>query len=508
MEPKVVRITEKQVEFKETHKKTKKVYNKVINKDLNVSSSSDSKDDSIKSNSIDNKSCKGQTINLLGEINSNMDFKKINCDLQIDEKNIFTPKYYKKIKHETKFSEGILKENSYFKSRKSSSNSNIIKIYEENKKRPSSLNIDNNQISSNQLVMKYVEDNRVNKFFDNLDLIGKGGYGLVIKARHIFDDKFWAIKVVKLNISNKRDLSDHPVIKEVKTMIKLDHENVVRYVTCWFQVSLNGIEDKLISMQTPSGIQTNTEGCVTNFHNTHKHKRKTEGRNINNVNIVNINKELDEFESSNSKISQTNDNSCGGILFVQPANRKYSSSSNKKKNIESMSTSFNNQNNSNIIPSNENFEVIDEETDTNNTHCTNTGQIENNLDIINIWDDEEDQEEQQIEQKVNEQIDPQISQIELSKEKPELSNIKKSSSDSDYTTLYFFMQMEFCDGLPLDKYLKSQVDTGISRQIIFSFLNQILIGVSHMHKSKIIHRDLKYFFYLDLPTYLSTMNLR
>ena len=164
MEPKIVRITEKQVEFKETHKKTKKVYNKVINKDLNVSSSSDSKDDSIKNNSIDNKSCKGPTINLLGEINSNMDFKKINCDLQIDEKNIFTPKYYKKIKHETKFSEGMLKENSYFKSRKSSSNSNIIKIYEENKKRPSSLNIDNNQNSSNQLVMKYVEDNRVNNF--------------------------------------------------------------------------------------------------------------------------------------------------------------------------------------------------------------------------------------------------------------------------------------------------------------------------------------------------------
>ena len=43
--------------------------------------------------------------------------------------------------------------------------------------------------------------------------------------------------------------------------------------------------------------------------------------------------------------------------------------------------------------------------------------------------------------------------------------------------------MEFCDGLPLNLYLESKKETGFSRNVIFNFLRQIVVGLNHMHKN-------------------------
>jgi translation initiation factor 2-alpha kinase 4 len=58
--------------------------------------------------------------------------------------------------------------------------------------------------------------------------------------------------------------------------------------------------------------------------------------------------------------------------------------------------------------------------------------------------------------------------------------------------VFFFMQMEFCDGLPLNEYLDNNKYTGVDAKIIFSFFKQIVSGVNHIHKNNVIHRDLKY----------------
>ena len=57
--------------------------------------------------------------------------------------------------------------------------------------------------------------------------------------------------------------------------------------------------------------------------------------------------------------------------------------------------------------------------------------------------------------------------------------------------LYFFIQMEFCDGLPLDKYITSHIDSGISRKTIHTFTYQILKSLHKIHSNGIIHRDIK-----------------
>lgn len=55
--------------------------------------------------------------------------------------------------------------------------------------------------------------------------------------------------------------------------------------------------------------------------------------------------------------------------------------------------------------------------------------------------------------------------------------------------LYFFIQMEYCNGLPLDKYIKSH--SSIPRKTIFTFTQQILKSLNKIHSSGIIHRDIK-----------------
>jgi len=91
---------------------------------------------------------------------------------------------------------------------------------------------------------RYFDNGRLLKNFQNFSRIGEGGFGSVFVADHTFDSNRYAIKVVKLKIKEDEDLTNHFVVKEVKTMLRLNHRNVVRYYTCWFEKDNPlGIED-------------------------------------------------------------------------------------------------------------------------------------------------------------------------------------------------------------------------------------------------------------------------
>ena len=51
---------------------------------------------------------------------------------------------------------------------------------------------------SDSVIFKYLENGRLSSVFENMELIGKGGFGNVYKARHRLDKKNYAIKIIKL----------------------------------------------------------------------------------------------------------------------------------------------------------------------------------------------------------------------------------------------------------------------------------------------------------------------
>ncbi|XP_015592079.1 eukaryotic translation initiation factor 2-alpha kinase isoform X2 [Cephus cinctus] len=68
--------------------------------------------------------------------------------------------------------------------------------------------------------------------FEQIDCLGKGGYGIVFEARNKIDDCNYAIK--RIALPNSRD-SRERVMREVKALAKLDHHNIVRYFNAWLE---------------------------------------------------------------------------------------------------------------------------------------------------------------------------------------------------------------------------------------------------------------------------------
>ncbi|EEP80006.1 predicted protein [Uncinocarpus reesii 1704] len=75
--------------------------------------------------------------------------------------------------------------------------------------------------------------------FEEESLIGKGSYGVVYRARHYVDGQMYAIKKIPLNSKRLKQLQDRGlqeldhILKEIRTLARLDHSNVVRYFGAW-----------------------------------------------------------------------------------------------------------------------------------------------------------------------------------------------------------------------------------------------------------------------------------
>ncbi|KAJ1652233.1 eukaryotic translation initiation factor 2-alpha kinase [Dispira simplex] len=79
----------------------------------------------------------------------------------------------------------------------------------------------------NSLLSRYRLD------FEEIVFLGKGGYGEVVKARNKLDNRFYAVKKIKLD---PRDVEmNRKILREVSTLSRLHHEFVVRYYTTWYE---------------------------------------------------------------------------------------------------------------------------------------------------------------------------------------------------------------------------------------------------------------------------------
>jgi translation initiation factor 2-alpha kinase 4 len=69
--------------------------------------------------------------------------------------------------------------------------------------------------------------------FEEIEFLGKGGFGEVVKARNKLDGRFYAIKKIRLDPRDNEDI--RKILREVQTLSSLHHQYVVRYYTTWFE---------------------------------------------------------------------------------------------------------------------------------------------------------------------------------------------------------------------------------------------------------------------------------
>lgn len=66
--------------------------------------------------------------------------------------------------------------------------------------------------------------------------IGRGSFGVVLKAKQEVDEKFYAIKIIEMPESQNQY---EKFAREAELISRINHRNVVRYITSWTQKNVN-----------------------------------------------------------------------------------------------------------------------------------------------------------------------------------------------------------------------------------------------------------------------------
>lgn len=74
-------------------------------------------------------------------------------------------------------------------------------------------------------------NSRYMKDFDELQVLGVGGFGKVVKSRNRLDGRVYAIKKIKLDGS----ATDMKILREVSSLAKMSHQYIVRYYQAWVE---------------------------------------------------------------------------------------------------------------------------------------------------------------------------------------------------------------------------------------------------------------------------------
>ncbi|KAL4071177.1 kinase-like domain-containing protein [Scleroderma yunnanense] len=106
--------------------------------------------------------------------------------------------------------------------------------------------------------------------WEELELLGRGAFGSVVKARNKIDNRIYAVKKIRL----RTDQSDTKLFREVNALSKLSHRFIVRYYTTWVEMA----EDisAAPSSEDDSGTGSGTEGGRTSVPHSFERKENSD----------------------------------------------------------------------------------------------------------------------------------------------------------------------------------------------------------------------------------------
>jgi translation initiation factor 2-alpha kinase 4 len=278
-----------------------------------------------------------------------------------------------------------------------------------------------------------ISTSRYKADFEEIEFLGKGGFGEVIKARNRLDGRLYAIKKIRLDPRDSEDL--RKILREVHSLSSLHHQYVVRYFATWFEdedgTGFKDSDDESFSDESESEYDEE-DGDVSaykqKFHDflSVNHRSKSKSRSYSHIRFDDDDDMSSSSEESDSTpYDHTADDSDDFISFARDDTTTADGESTSEATADTAST-----------------------------------------------------KKQRLVRKA-------------------LNNMKKKAAEEksnesqkrihQHRTRVLYIQMEYCE----KKTLRDVIDEGIDEQEAWRLFRQILEGLVHIHSQGMIHRDLK-----------------
>ncbi|KAI8639080.1 kinase-like domain-containing protein [Parasitella parasitica] len=282
-----------------------------------------------------------------------------------------------------------------------------------------------------------ISTSRYRTDFEEIEFLGKGGFGEVIKARNRLDGRLYAIKKIRLDPRDSEDL--RKILREVHSLSSLHHQYVVRYFATWFEdedgASFKGSDDESLSDESESEYDDEEDGDVSaykqqfhDFLSVDNHKSKSKSKSYSAI-------QFDDDGDESSSEEEDEDNS---ELYEDESTTGYNSD--------------------NFISFAHNGETDGDSTSDATADTVST-------------------KKQHLVRKAFNNL----------KKKSEEKSTESQKRNHQQRTRVLYIQMEYCE----KKTLRDVIDEGIDEQEAWRLFRQILEGLVHIHSQGMIHRDLK-----------------
>ncbi|KAI8975061.1 hypothetical protein BDF20DRAFT_988622 [Mycotypha africana] len=296
--------------------------------------------------------------------------------------------------------------------------------------------------------------------FEEIEFLGKGGFGEVIKVRNRLDGRLYAIKKVRLDPRDSEDL--RKILREVHSLSSLHHQYVVRYFATWFED-----EDGSSSYKDTSDEEDFTDETDSEYDEEEEEEEDGD--------VSAYKKQFRDFMSVRRMKSQSR--SYSAIQFVEEDEEDddddIESTSDEEEEEEGQASSTHDDGTTGDDDDSDDFISFGHASTTSTTRSHNaTGTSA----VTTTTTDTVSTKKQSLARKA-------------------VNHLKKKSNDKSGSsgqkqqqrTRVLYIQMEYCE----KKTLRDVIDEGIDEQEGWRLFRQILEGLVHIHSQGMIHRDLK-----------------
>ncbi|XP_065071715.1 eukaryotic translation initiation factor 2-alpha kinase 3-like [Rhopilema esculentum] len=339
--------------------------------------------------------------------------------------------------------------------------------------------------SINDFSSRYLVD------FDHIECIGKGGFGVVFKARNKIDDCEYAVKRIYLPNCNE---AKEKVTREVKALAQLDYPGIVRFFYSWWESPPTGWQETI----DRNHLMSNIPGAP----------------------VIGLSKEW--YIHIQTDEEDTFDEEDSGLTLKRRRNKstKSSNSMTSSKSIgddpfgrRSFNDSFGIDDAEllkvDLLKNNDVFHEETSQDDSFNIEFKNENHTDNGF--VDSSEEEKEIEDISIEFNDDSSTGLDFSRSKSDKGTQSVANVGSSKGKllkSRLSTklvgrccckseecirappLYLYIQMQLCMSSTLKDWLNENI-TERQRKYIMGIFEQILRAVEYCHRQGMMHRDLK-----------------